>query len=232
MSYCVLCGNTGIDINNRVCVCRANVKSFFDEVTCLDIPEQYRGIRFNKSLLPDSMGSSYGQKMQSVYNKILEGSWSGHNLLIASPVSTGKTILAYSCLEILFRKGVQTFPVFDLLEIKRMLLDMDFGRKSVYDVDAPENLFKVPMLFTRIPRLITQEVFNTMAVLLDRRVRRGNSTIFLYSGSWKFLLSSDKTGTLESLVGDGTYGTFELMSYYKDGSYDEERSIDLPENLG
>ena len=138
MSYCVLCGNTGINIDGDVCSCRFNAQSFYDTVSCLDVPEQYRGISFNKSLVPKDLHESYANYLQDVYNTILSGKWSQHNVVIASPIGHSKTILAYSCLEILFRNGIPTFPVYDVLEIKRMLLDMDLCRKSIYEVENPE----------------------------------------------------------------------------------------------
>lgn len=232
MSYCVKCGNTGIDINGNVCTCRANVESIFEAVSCLDVPEQYRGLKFNKALLPKDLNEAYGEYLQSVYDKMLVGKWQQHNVVIASPIGHGKSILAYSCLENLFRRGLPTFPLFDVLELKRIIFDMDTGRKQGYSVENPEELITVPILFVRIPRLSTREVYDTMSVILDRRVRRGNSTIFLYSGSWSYLVNGDKSGLLQGMVGDGSFGTVEVKSWYTGDSTPIETKFDLPENLG
>lgn len=213
MSYCPNCGNTGIDIDGNPCECRFNVKSFYDTVSCLTIPPQYRGIRFNKLLVPKDVHESYANALQGIYDAVVSCKLNNRNIVIASPINHSKTVLAYSCIEAMFRSGIPTFPVYDLLEIKRIILDMDLGRDQFYDVENPELLYSVPVLFVKIPRVIDWAVFDTFATILDRRVRRGNSTIFLYDGVWNFLVNSDKSGTLTGLMGDGTYNTVEVIAY-------------------
>lgn len=232
MSYCVKCGNTGIDINGNVCSCRVNVKSFYDTVSCLDIPEQYRGIAFNKMLVPKDLHESYAEYLQSVYDAILTDKWHQHNVVISSPIGHSKTILAYSCIEVLFRNGVPTFPVYDVLEIKRILTDMDLCRKPLYDVDNPEMILTVPILFAKIPRVMSWEVFDTIAMLLDRRVRRGNSTIFIYDGSWQQLIHNDRNDIMVGLLGDGNYSTLESKSWHAAREDLGSKDIQLPDNLG
>lgn len=213
MQYCPKCLGTGLDIDNNPCECRFNAKSFYDTVSCLTIPPQYRGIHFNKLLVPKDVHESYANVLQDIHDNVVGCKWSNHNVVIASPINHSKTILAYSCIETLFRNGIPTFPIYDLLEIKRIILDMDLGREQFYDVENPEQLYTVPTLFVKIPRVIDWAVFDTFATLLDRRVRRGNSTIFLYDGVWNFLVNSDKSGTLSGLMGDGTYNTIDVKAY-------------------
>ena len=213
MSYCVKCGNTGIDIDGNPCDCRFNAGMFYDTVSCLSIPPQYRGIRFNKLLVPKDVHESYANVLQEIFDKVTTCRWENHNIVLASPINHSKTILAYSCIENLFRQGIETFPVYDLLEIKRMILDMDLGRSQFYEVEHPELLYTVPVLFVKIPKVIEWSMFDTFATLLDRRVRRGNSTIFIYDGNWSYLVNNDKSGTLAGLMGDGTYNTIDVKSY-------------------
>lgn len=232
MAYCTLCGNTGIDIKGNVCSCRANVKSIFDSVSCLDIPEQYRGIKFAKALVPKDLDESYSEYLQGIYDKILTGKWNQHNVVIASPIGHSKTILAYSCLENMFRNGIPTFPVFDVLELKRIMLDMDMCRTQAYSVDNPEEFLTVPILFVRIPRVSSWEMYDTISVIVDRRVRRGNSTIFLYSGYWSQLVRNDRAHILQGMVGDGSFSTIEVKSWGADAVPTERTMFELPENLG
>lgn len=226
IKYCTKCGNTGIDIDGNPCPCRFNAKSFYDTVSCLDIPDQYRGIAFNKALVSKDVHESYASYLQEVYDKIITGKWHQHNVVIASPIGHSKTVLAYSCIEVLFRNGIPTFPVFDLLEIKRIMLDMDLCRKQLYEVQNPELILTVPILFVKIPRIMNWEVFDTFAVLLDRRVRRGNSTIFLYDGNWGQLTYSDRNDIITGLVGDGSYNTVESKSWGIFGKENEKPIFD------
>ena len=231
VSYCTKCGNTGIDIDGNVCTCRVNVKSFYDTVSCLDIPEQYRGIAFAKTLVPKDLHESYENYLQSIYDTITTGKWNQHNVVLASPIGHSKTILAYSCIEVLFRNGVPTFPVYDVLELKRILMDMDLCRKPIYEVKNPEMIITVPLLFVKVPRVTSWEVYDTMALILDRRVRRGNSTIFMYDGSWKQLIYNDKQHVLSGLIGDGNYNTLDVKTWSVPTESDDE-GIKLPDNVG
>ena len=223
--------NTGIDIDNNVCSCRFNAKSFYDSISCLDVPEQYRGIAFSKSLVPKDVHESYANYLQDIYDKVFMGRWQ-KNVLISSPIGHSKTILAYSCLEVLFRNGIDTFPVYDALELKRMLTDMDLCRKQLYEVENPEKIITVPLLFVKIPRVSSWEIYDTIALILDRRVRRGNSTIFLYDGSWKQLISNDKNEILTGLIGDGSYNTLEAKAWYLDKGPTVTTDVVLPDNVG
>lgn len=211
--YCPDCNNTGIDIHDNPCHCRVNVESFYDSVSCMDIPEQYRGVQFNTALVPTDMPASYAEYLKSIYLDIVGGKWKQRNVVIASPVGHSKTIMAYSAIEAQFRVGLPVFPIFDLLEIKRILFDMDMNRKQIYDVEDPENVLLVPILFVKIPVVSSKEVYEAFAMLLDRRVRRGNSTIFLYNGTWKQFTFADNFNVVKSLAGDGSYNTVEVKTF-------------------
>lgn len=229
--YCVKCGNTGIDIDGNPCTCRFNAQSFYDTVSCLNVPEQYRGIIFSKFLVPKDMPEAYADYMENLYNDIVSLKLKQHNICLCSPIGHSKTILAYSCMETLFRNGVELFPVFDVLELKRIMLDTDMCRKSFYEVQSPELLINGVYLFAKVPRMATWEVYDTMAVLLDRRVRRGNSTIFLYDGTWEQLIRNDKQGILTGLLGDGNYNTIEARTW-RANAIDAKPPVQLEDNIG
>ena len=227
--YCVKCGNTGIDIDGEPCSCRFNAKSFFDAVSCLDIPQQYQGVQFNKALVPKDMDESYANFLQSVYDTVFAGKWLHRNVVIASPIMHSKTILAYSCIEVMFRANIPTFPVYDVLELYRMLVDMDLGKKSIYDIENPVLIVDVPLLFVKIPRNTSWAVYDGIAMILDRRVRRGNSTIFIYDGSWSLLVANDNNGILTGLMGDGNFGSLEVRNFHSNKT---ESEVQFKDNIG
>lgn len=232
IKWCSKCSNTGLDIDNNPCSCRFNAQSFYDSVSCLDIPEQYRGVRFTKTLVAKDMPESYADYLDKVHAEITASRWNNHNLCLCSPTAKSKTILAYSCMESLFRYGVTTFPVYDVLELKRIILDMDLCRKSIYEVDNPENLFNAPIVFIKVPRVTTWEIYDTMVLILDRRTRRGHSTIFIYDGSWEQLTRNDKQGVLTGLLGDGSYNTIEVKTWYSNSNDGRLPEIQVEENIG
>lgn len=229
-NYCTLCGNSGIDIDGNVCKCSLNVPEFFSSVSCLEIPEQYRGITFSKFLVPKDVHESYGQFLETLHDNIVSLRHKHNNVLICSPVGHSKTILAYSAIEQLFRRGIPTFPLFDVLEIKRILLDTDLCRKPLYDLGNPEFLTTAPYVFIKVPRVPTWEVYDTISVILDRRVRRDNSTIFLYGGTWEQLIRGDKQNILSNLVGDGTFNTINVKNWWN--SSNTSNTFDTEDNIG
>lgn len=181
----------------------------------MDIPEQYQGMVFSSALISKDMPDAYVIFMQNLYDSIVSLKMRHKNLIICSPVATSKTTLAYCAIQTLFRKGIDTFPLYDVNEIKRIMSDMDFNRKQLYDVKDPEKLLTVPYLFAKVPSAITIETYDIISMILDRRVRRGNTTIFLYNGTWESLTRADNMKVMASLVGDGSYGTLENKTWWK-----------------
>ena len=213
IKYCIKCGGDGIDGDGRPCDCRKKISSAYDAVCCMDIPEQYRGITFARELLPPDVDTSYGEFLQDLYRAIMSGILPQENYLIASPIGHGKTIFAYSCIEQLFRRGFSIFPIYDVLEIINILTNFDLGRKQDYDISEPGQLCEVPLLFVKIPRVSRYEIFDAISMILDRRVRRGGITIFLFDGTYNYLSSLDRNHVLEGLVGDGHYTTVKVKSW-------------------
>ena len=212
--YCAKCGGTHTDwVTGLPCDCVVNMTAVFDSVSCLDVPEQYRGVKFRKDLVPADVTSDYAEYLDELHEKVLSGNLPKKNIFIASPVAHSKTIFAYSCIEILFRSGIEIFPIYDVLEIVRILADADLGRKQTYDIEFPEKLVTVPLLFVKVPRMLRWEVFDAIAMLLDRRVRRSNSTIYLFDGSWSDIVSADKKEITTGLVGDGNYTSLLIKSW-------------------
>lgn len=232
IAYCPDCGGTGIDIKGNRCHCQVNVESFYDTVSCMEIPEQYQGIAFSKVLVPRDLPNNYADYLQGIYDKIINGNWHQHNVLICSPIGHSKTILAYSCIEVLFRNGIDIFPVYDVLELKRMMTDADLCRKQFYEIEEPEKIVNVDLLFVKVPRISSWEIYDAMAMLLDRRVRRGHSTIFIYDGSWQQLIYSDRNHILDGLKGDGAYATLEVKNWFTDTSTNVLPEVQVPENRG
>ena len=218
--YCPECGNGGLDGDGNICKCRFNPDTFFSGVSCLDVPEQYRGISFNTALIPNDLDESYRAKMSEVHAGISTARTRNHNYLICSPHRHGKTIMAYSCIERLFKAGMPVFPVIDIMEARRVMRDVDMGRDSIIEINQPEGIWTVPYLFVKIPTYTSWEVYDTINTLIGRRVRKGNSTILLYSGGYDMLLRNDKTDLLTSMRGDGSFSTVEVLSWNR--AYKEE----------
>ena len=222
MNVCTKCGNSGYLVNGELCDCGITSKPVEDGKECITIPRQYRNIRFDKSLIPDVTGSGhYKNFLYKLYEDITSYKFEERNMLIGSPVKSSKTVFAYCCIQFLFKRDIPTFPLMDILEIKSIMYDIDNGKKSVIleGLDAVQmNVYSAPYLFVRITSQLDYSVFDAIATLLDRRTRRGNSTIFLFNGSWSNLAKADIAQKFVPYLGDGSFGTVEDKSFWRKGA--------------
>lgn len=213
MKYCPICGGTGVLLDGTPCPCQQNEDDIYSGADCLSIPETYRGVAFNSILLPKNMGTYYAKFMQDTYDMLTSLRWRNKNIIICSPAQTGKSVLAYTVVQSLFKKGLDVFPLMDILEIKRVMQDIEYNRSTSLGVENPQILLTTPYLFAYIPASLTYDVFDTAAVLVSRRVRRGNSTILLYQGNWNYLASADTKGSLKNMAGSGALTTVEVHNF-------------------
>lgn len=207
MGYCPKCGNTGRRLDGSPCDCQLPTDTIYNDLVGIDIPEQYQGVRFAQPLVPIDCGEFYSKTLDDLHKQITSMQLVNQNLCICSPPMHSKTIWAYSCIQNLFRQRLQVVPLWDVLEIRRRMYDYDMGRTN--DADY----YDVKYLFVKIPAEVTQPVRATIATLIDRRVRKGNSTIFLYNGTWANLTFGDEQGILKGLQGDGSFSSLKVYSF-------------------
>lgn len=213
--YCPKCGGTGVLIDGTPCTCKVTESELYVGVECFDVPEAYRGIHFDSIILPGKFGDVYRNTMKNYYEQISSLRWKCHNLLVCAESQSGKTVFAYSALQELFRKDIDVFPIFDVLELRRIMQDIEYGRDSSLGVSEPQRLYEVPYLFAMVPPLTINDTYSAIAMLVARRVRRGGSTILFYSGTWNQLVIGDVRGILKSMKGDGSLTTIEVSSWQK-----------------
>lgn len=205
MKFCAKCGGTGILVNGEVCECSKTMPDFYSDSACFDIPEQYRDLVFTEELVPDMWSGSYKKFLSKLHTDISTMAVTSRNWLICSPPKHAKTVFAYTTMKRLFRAGIGVCPLNDIMELKKVI--------SEYSVEDDIDLFKVPYLFVRIPVFLTSEVFELCTTLLDRRVRKSLSTIFLFNGSWERLRAADVYCSFTPYKGDGSYCTFSVNSW-------------------
>lgn len=215
--YCPKCGNTGIlPITGEPCDCIYATRVWDNAISCLDVPKQYLGKKFSMKLVPGDCGESYPLYLQKLYNDITTMKLHNYNCLICSPIAHAKTVLAYSIMETLFRNNIPTFPVCTVMEIHHILHVLDTcSDEEIDNVANPKNVTKAPYIFIKIPMMLSWEVYPTILDILDRRVRRGLCTIFIYDGYWDDLIKIDKRNILLSLRGDGYFSTIDVHNFYK-----------------
>ena len=224
-NYCTNCSNTGRDAMGNPCTkCRREEDTFDGVVTTLAIPVTYQGIKFKEELVPSDLGHSYVEVLKDIYDTVKVAKITGKNYFIGSPPNHSKTVLAYSCIQELYRQKFPAFPLLDTGELKRVIKDLDNGKKSEYlDEDAdPINVIKAPYLFIKIPDDTFYDTYDLISLIVDRRTRRGNSTILIFNGTWKQFIDNDKKGKVKDMEGDGAFGTLCVKSFWRKGSEPEE----------
>lgn len=209
MAYCEKCGNTGILLNGDLCDCRPSNDTLYTDLVGIDIPEQYQNTRFARPLVPLDCGDFYGKLLETLHQQITTMQLTNQNLCICSPPMHSKTVWAYSCIQALFRQRLPVLPLCDVLELRRAMFDYDMGRSNAADY------YKVKYLFLKIPAEVTYQVRATIATIIDRRVRKGNCTFFIYNGTWSNLTYADESAVLKNLKGDGSFASLKVYSFQK-----------------
>jgi len=221
--YCSKCGGTGeiFDTGQR-CSCPIGAGDY-ESVTgsCMLLPEQYRGNLFNPDLLPSDLNDYFKVYMDELYTGVSSMKLRNVNILLAAPAKHGKTFLAYAAMEKLYRRGADVFPLYDILELRRIMQDSDNGKKSKeleeLGVDV-STLYTSPYLFVKLTTETSFAMFDAIKLLLDRRLRRsGGVTILLSDLPWNYLAQADQKGTFRGLAGDGSFGTILNKSFVAKG---------------
>lgn len=189
--------------DGKTCTCQLDQDAIFSEVQGVEVPEQYIGLTFNPALVKQDLGLSYAPSLDTLHREITTLQLHNHNIVICSPPNHSKTVWAYSCIQHLFRQRVPICPLLDMLEIARMF----------NECSDTTDWYETPYLFAKIPTEVNQTIRSAILTLIDRRVRRGNSTFLLYEGSWGMLTYDDRFGTIKNLQGDGSFHTLDVRSY-------------------
>lgn len=213
--YCVKCGNTGRTLEGTACEClTAPTLERFNrgDMEYIEVPQAYRGVQFDKNKLDPSLVGNLPDQMLKVYEQIKANVLTNYNCCICTPPNTGKTVLAYTCLTHLFKSGYKVFPLLDVMEIKSIFEAIERNRKPMLDVQEPLNVLEAPIIFVRIHQAPSFEHFSLVNTIMDRRVRRGLSTIFLYGGAWEQLVFTDNSKLITSLKGDGSFKSLDVIS--------------------
>lgn len=216
--FCFKCGNTKVLFNGDACTsCPTDYLEQDSVVRCLTVPEQYRGTYFDHNLVSNATGDYYGTFLFNLFKEITNLKLRNKNMFIGSPAQHSKTVFAYAVIQQLFRKNIETFPLFDIIELRKIMSDLDNGKQPTHltgiEVE-PFSLYTCPYLFVKIPADTSYATYDAITLIKERRVRRGNSTIFLHSGSWQFFVDNDKKGHVRNSVGDGSYGTIENKTFW------------------
>lgn len=204
---CLKCGGTGLLISGEACDC--GVKPLFEVPICIDVPTQYQGVKYNKCLVPADIDSSYGRFMEELLTEVTTNMRNfSKNYIICAPPSSGKTVWAYTVYGMLFAAGAAIPEIMDLMQVRDVML-------NYYNTDsrALELLSTAPLAVIKLPWDLPNRFPETVSTIIDRRVRAGCSTIFLFNGSKYDLMAKDTFGKLRQMEGDGSFTSICIKSW-------------------
>ena len=211
---CVECGDNGILLDGTPCVCAKGISEQSTETPYTAVPPQYLNVRFSDEFVKSDLEAYYATFLRKLHDDICKRKLRYSNQFISSPVNHSKSVFAYSCIQSLFRSGADVFPLVDMKEAQVVMRDVENSRRSTLlqglEVE-PSQLLTVEYLFLKV--LVTEN-YRDLQTLIERRVRRGNSTILLSSSSWNYLQGADKSETLIHMIGDGSYNSVKINNFW------------------
>jgi hypothetical protein len=207
------CGDTGYTISNERCSCG---RADYGEITedCVCIPEQYRNLIFDPSQVRSDCDEFYPRFLGKLHDEIIAGKLKCSNQFISSPINHSKSVFAYSCLQAMFRRGEQVFPYLDSKEVSAVMRDLEGFRSMGIIQDIKTELALLHTVEYVFIKLVPGEYYRDLITLIERRVRRGKSTIILSSYSWGYLEKTDQSNTLVHLQGDGSFNTVKVNNFW------------------
>ena len=203
---CLKCGGTGVLISGELCPdCNHTNEKVAPIVT--GIPMQYQGIAFDKTFLPTGVSKEYGEFMEELLSTIVKDiAFYQKNMIICSRPNSGKTIWAYNLYAELIKKGHKMPPLLDLTEVNQILHSYD-------DRDLSNVFIHAKCAVVKIPRGAPRWVFNSIADIVEVRVRNNGFTIFLFGGTVEELKEMDASNLLKYLRGNGAFNTLKIEEF-------------------
>lgn len=215
---CVKCGNTGVLLNGKLCDCnnaKGENETTFENAAVDFIPKEYIGMTFNEAFIKPT-ADGYAPYLQGLYNRICTDRIIDRNLFISSPRGRSKQMFVYSALQSLAKRGVPVFPYIDVGEVGRYIRDIDHAKVpkflAEHSID-PDTMYGCPILFVKGTMAPANETLIHLAMLIDRRTRRGNHTILFSHQRWEGFTTNDIYGSVRPLQGDGLFGTIEVKEW-------------------
>lgn len=203
---CLICGGTLKTATGEPCpvCCKEQPKV---SPVVVGIPAQYQGVRFDKSFLPQKLQGSYGDFMEELLITVVNDiAFYQKNLLICCRPNSGKTIWAYSLYAEVIAKGYTCPPLLDIVEARDAL-------NSYSEKLTGAALSSARCAIIKLPRDMQFWMFNTISYVIERRVRAGGFTVFLYGGTIEELKLIDRDSCLSWLRGTGAFNTIKVESF-------------------
>lgn len=177
----------------------------------LFIPNYYVGKVFNPDEIRRSHPSLNGVKefedylgmLSLITDQMNRKSLQLSSLFISAPGGFGKEHFAYSLLQIAVTNGLTVFPYFDLGEVGRLLNayeERNYRDSIIKDTKFTDvDLANAQVCILKVPHSNNLESYKIAMKVIDRRSRRGLSTIIMSRYNYNYFTTLDKFGEMDSM---------------------------------
>jgi hypothetical protein len=198
------------------------MQKFLSKIGSLGIPDHYKGIEWTSQTFwrtkvetakLDGNLVKFVERLEKFHNIFGQGMIPSDSLVIISPGTLSKVVLAHSCMQLAVQAGHTVAPLLDTVEVKRLMVLAGErpGYKLYKTIDYDEWLMSSVMFVTVTKTEYAEEASQIMQELLDTRSRKGLPTFFLSRYPMSVLSKKDKSNAFNRHV--SLMGTFDKLKY-------------------
>lgn len=231
MAHCFTCGGHGfLDHDcpecgmkakkNNILQIKEKTASIIDTAKNIQIPSCYMGVTWSLDKLRRSHSESlndltfikYCEQLDKIHTIFASGRIPSRSVIVVAPQQHSKMIWAYSCMQMAIRAGLTVAPIFDTLEVKRLVVLAAERPKQVYLGINFEDYLNSDVVFITVTKTAyREEAYAVIEDMLDKRTRRGLPTFFISRYNLDTLSKRDYSGDF-SLIRD-IHGTENDLKY-------------------
>ena len=180
---------------------------FNSAMDTLEIPEEYRKVKWSKSILlknnadklSDRSFAHYADQLSKAHDIFDSGRLPNISAIIIAPPKMSKLTWAYSCMQLALANGYSTSWLLDTQEVKRLLvLGGDNPKYELYNKINYDSYIMSDALFVTVTKTYARgEAYSVILELLDKRARKGLPTFFISRFDLKQLSRRDYDNQFE-----------------------------------
>lgn len=221
-NWCFTCGNKGFP--DKVCpACgrepqsksinlefRENTEEFVGKIDAFGVPGKYRGIFWDAEVLrhskpeleKDLKFDRFVTQLEKINNCFVQGILPGKSAIIIADAGFSKMTFAFSCIQRALDMGFSVAPLLDTVELKRLLVLS--AEKPTYKLCGSidyDSYIMSDVLFVTVTKLKQHEIaFEVIQELIDKRSRKGLSTIILSRYDLQEITKKDYTNQFDAIA--------------------------------
>lgn len=197
---------------------RENVQEFVTKIDAFGVPDNYRGVCWNKDALMkykselqnDFAFKRFVDQLEKIHGIFSNGDISPKSAIIIAPADFSKMTFAFSCMQHALDHNLSVAPLLDTIELKRLLVlaaenpKYKLFRKVTYD-----DYIMSDVCFVTVTKLQQHEyAYEIIQEIMDRRTRKGLSTFVLSRYDLQEISRRDYANQFEAITSTTSQDTY------------------------